>query len=93
MNVAEREIIAAASLILQHIEGRRRDKYSPTARLSWRVLDELADAFRRAGLDAPSNVGADAYRRERDAVERMRARVRNRAREEVDRRRLREQEA
>lgn len=52
---------ANALRITRHVGRRRRSTYSRDAYVPWRLLDELADAMRAAGVDpGADNLGREA---------------------------------
>lgn len=58
------EVLTTAQRITRIVGDKRRDRNSVWATISWRDLDRLADALRRAGLDPHAdNLGEAALER------------------------------
>lgn len=69
------EVIAVANAITRTAGDKRRDPNSRAAYVSWRQLDRLADALRRAGIDPQAdNLGEAAVERILEAQQAIDAR-------------------
>lgn len=42
------------------LEVSKQERIDEDARIPWRALDALADAFRKGGVDMPENLGSAA---------------------------------
>ena len=85
---AEIEVMSIALIILQEAEGRRKDPYVDGAKITWRTLDALADAFRKGGAE-PGTPSLGAKAREDEELtadeELVAARVETEHEQELDR--------